>query len=139
MQIRTIRPSELCELIKSGEALDVIDVRTPAEFRDAHVDAARCVPLHMVVSARIMADRPTSAEPIDVICQSGARGREACRKFAAAGYDNVVNVEGGTLRLGGGRAAGRPRLCGLPMLLARVPWNQSDVSTVACEQPRVAT
>jgi hypothetical protein len=29
--------------------------------------------------------------------------------------------------------------CGLAMLLARAPWNQSDVADVACEQPRVAT
>ena len=32
-----------------------------------------------------------------LICRSGSRGRQACEKFLAAGYDNVVNVEGGTL------------------------------------------
>ncbi len=31
------------------------------------------------------------------ICRSGSRGRQACEKFRAAGFANVVNVEGGTL------------------------------------------
>jgi rhodanese-related sulfurtransferase len=32
-----------------------------------------------------------------MICRSGGRGRQAAEKFHAAGYPNVVNVEGGTL------------------------------------------
>jgi rhodanese-related sulfurtransferase len=36
-------------------------------------------------------------EPLYVICRSGSRGRQACEKFVAAGFTNVVNVEGGTL------------------------------------------
>ena len=39
----------------------------------------------------------TKREPLYIICRSGSRGRQACEKFAAAGYTNVVNVEGGTL------------------------------------------
>ena len=31
-----------------------------------------------------------------VICQSGARGRQACERLAAAGLAQGVNVEGGT-------------------------------------------
>jgi hypothetical protein len=36
-------------------------------------------------------------EPLYVICRSGSRGQQACEKFLAAGFTNVVNVEGGTL------------------------------------------
>jgi hypothetical protein len=36
-------------------------------------------------------------ELIYVTCRSGSRGRQACEKFLAAGFANVVNVEGGTL------------------------------------------
>ena len=36
-------------------------------------------------------------DPLYVICRSGSRGRQAAEKFQAAGYPNVVNVEGGTL------------------------------------------
>jgi hypothetical protein len=32
-----------------------------------------------------------------VICRSGSRARQACERFVAAGFTNVVCVEGGTL------------------------------------------
>jgi rhodanese-related sulfurtransferase len=35
-------------------------------------------------------------QPIYLICKSGSRGKSACEKFIAAGFTNVVNVEGGT-------------------------------------------
>lgn len=35
-------------------------------------------------------------EPLYTICRSGSRGRQACERFHAAGFTNVVNVEGGT-------------------------------------------
>ncbi len=38
----------------------------------------------------------TAHEPLFVVCRSGARGKQACERFIAAGYDNVINVEGGT-------------------------------------------
>lgn len=96
MQIPSIRPQELYDRIRSGEALELIDVRTPAEFSDTHVGIARCVPLHALDPVKTMEDRGTPGSPLYVICQSGTRGQEACRKFIAAGYENVVNVEGGT-------------------------------------------
>jgi rhodanese-related sulfurtransferase len=36
------------------------------------------------------------SQPLYVICRSGNRARQACEKLIAAGYTNVVNVEGGT-------------------------------------------
>jgi rhodanese-related sulfurtransferase len=32
-----------------------------------------------------------------VICRSGSRGRQACEKFLAAGFTNIISVKGGTL------------------------------------------
>jgi hypothetical protein len=36
-------------------------------------------------------------QPLYLVCRSGSRGRQASEKFLAAGFTNVVNVEGGTL------------------------------------------
>ena len=44
MTVTTISPQQLAELCKSGK-IDLIDVRTPVEFREVHVDCARNVPL----------------------------------------------------------------------------------------------
>jgi rhodanese-related sulfurtransferase len=77
--------------------VDLIDVRTPAEFRELHVDFAKNVPLDRLDPNSIAAERNSCAsEPLYVICRSGGRAKQACEKLAAAGL-NVVNVEGGTL------------------------------------------
>ncbi len=94
----TILPKELEELRRRGERIDLIDVRTPAEYREVHAEPARLVPLDTLdVDAVMQARRGAVANPLYTICRSGARGKQAAEKFRAAGYSNVINVEGGTL------------------------------------------
>ena len=45
MSITVIKPQELAELSKQGKKIDLIDVRTPVEYREVHVEIARNVPL----------------------------------------------------------------------------------------------
>ncbi|MEX0979026.1 MAG: rhodanese-like domain-containing protein [Pirellulales bacterium] len=91
-----ISPKRLSELVQAGMPVELVDVRTPVEFREVHVSFARNVPLDRLDVAKIAAGRNGSRQPLYVICQSGNRGKQACEKFLAAGYTNVVNVEGGT-------------------------------------------
>ncbi len=94
----TISPQELAECCKSGQPLDLIDVRTPVEFREMHVPQARNVPLDQLDPQAVMSARKSAnSQPLYVICRSGSRGQQACTKFEAAGFTNVVNVAGGTL------------------------------------------
>lgn len=96
--VSTISPRELAALSKGKGNIDLIDVRTPVEFREVHVDVARNVPLDQLDPAAIAQTRSGSKDdPLYLICHSGSRGRQACEKFLAAGFSNVVNVEGGTL------------------------------------------
>ncbi len=95
MSVTTITPQKLSDLIHSGAAVELIDVRTPVEYREVHVSCARNVPLDQLNAAQFAAGRSGTA-PLYVICRSGSRGKQACEKFLAAGYTNVVNVEGGT-------------------------------------------
>lgn len=77
--------------------VDVIDVRTPPEFREVCVAMARNVPLDTLDPHAVMQSREGSTdEQIYVICKGGMRGAKACQKFIDAGFTNVVNVEGGT-------------------------------------------
>jgi rhodanese-related sulfurtransferase len=97
MTLTTISPQQLADLCRSGK-LDLIDVRTPVEFREVHVEYARNVPLDKLDPVAVMQDRNGSRdEPLYMICRSGSRGRQACERFLAAGFTNVINVEGGTL------------------------------------------
>lgn len=94
MSVTTISPQALDALVRSGAAIELLDVRTPAEFQEMHVAFARNVPLDRL-DPKQHAARPGNA-PLYVICRSGSRGKQACEKLAAAGIE-VVNVEGGTL------------------------------------------
>lgn len=96
--MQTITPQQLLEKIRSGEQIELIDVRTPAEFREVHVECARNEPLERLDVARLVTAPPKgSADPLYVICRSGSRGKQACEKLLNAGHPNVVNVEGGTV------------------------------------------
>lgn len=96
MSIRTITSRQLHEIVQSGTPVELIDVRTPAEFREVHIDIARNVPLDRLDVAQLTAGRNGSGQPLYVICRSGNRARQACERILAAGYPNIVNVEGGT-------------------------------------------
>ena len=97
MSIAVITPRELAELGKGGTKIDLIDVRTPVEYREVHVEIARNVPLDQLDAAALMQARNGSAdEPMYFICRSGSRGRQACEALLKAGFSNAVNVEGGT-------------------------------------------
>ena len=98
MDITTILPARLAELCTAVQKPDLIDVRTPVEFRELHVAFARNLPLDQLDASAVMQARDVApSEPLYVICRSGARGRQACEKFRKAGFFNVINVEGGTL------------------------------------------
>lgn len=97
MNVTTISPKQLHELVEAGEAVELIDVRTPVEFRAVRVGFARNVPLDRFDAAQLAAERNGAARLLYVICRSGARSSQACAKLLSAGFTNVVNVEGGTL------------------------------------------
>jgi len=96
MSISVISPKQLQDRIQAGDTVDLIDVRTPVEFREVHAEVARNVPLETLDAGAVLAGHPAS-RPLYVICRSGSRGKQACEKIAAAGCTNVVNVEGGTM------------------------------------------
>lgn len=92
----TITPQSFAQRIASGERLELIDVRTPAEFREVHLECAHNVPLDQLDPKAIIQKRGESQEPLYVICKAGGRGQQACSRFQAVGFPNVINVEGGT-------------------------------------------
>ncbi len=97
MSVQTISASELHRLCNSGQQIDLIDVRTPAEFQELHATVARNQPLELLQPQEFMRGRSSAEQPLYVICRSGGRGEMACQRFIEHGFENVINVEGGTL------------------------------------------
>ena len=95
--VGTITPRDLHALIQAGKPVELIDVRTPAEYRELHASPARLVPLDSLNPSAVMDTRADKGQPLYVICRSGSRAGKACEKLVAAGFTDIVNVEGGTL------------------------------------------
>ena len=95
-QIETITVTELAKRADKGD-VELIDVRTPVEYREVHANMAKNVPLDSLDPQQVMQSRNgTAQEPLYIICQSGNRSSKACQKFHEAGYANVISVDGGT-------------------------------------------
>jgi rhodanese-related sulfurtransferase len=89
-----ISPAAFAELSRQ-RPLRLIDVRTPAEYRQFHARGAINVPLDQLDPLRLSNG---SDDAIYFICRAGGRGQEACEKLLAVMPSaHAVNVEGGTL------------------------------------------
>lgn len=109
--MNSISPSGLLEKVRTGESVELIDVRTPGEFVGLHLELARNEPLGHLDPVKVMQSRTGKADdPLYVVCQSGHRSRLACERFQDAGFYNVVHVDGGT---DGCLKAGLPVIQGL--------------------------
>lgn len=95
-EFTTIQVQELSQRGENGK-VDLIDVRTPVEFREVHASKAKNIPLDTIDPQAVMETRNESTEePLYMICKSGVRAAKACQKFIDAGFTNVINVQGGT-------------------------------------------
>jgi rhodanese-related sulfurtransferase len=94
-QTTTIVPAEASAAIGSGRGT-LVDVRTPAEFREVHAQGAQLVPLDVLDRPTVEAARGANAGPVYLLCASGIRATKAAEKLRNAGLNDVVVVEGGT-------------------------------------------
>ena len=105
--VATISAATLADLRRQGRAVHVIDVRTPAEFGEVHVDCAHNIPLDRLDPRDI--ESRYAGGPVYVVCKSGNRSQKACEKLLAAGMKDVISIEGGTAAC---EAAGIPVIRG---------------------------
>ncbi|MFT6078288.1 MAG: hydroxyacylglutathione hydrolase [Planctomycetota bacterium] len=88
----TINVDELQVMLDAGEPVCVLDVRSPTEFGDGHIEGAQHVSLMQLVErvAEVPKDRK-----VCVICRTGARSSTAISMLMRAGWRDLANVRGG--------------------------------------------
>jgi len=92
--VKQISVDELSELISSERDLQLIDVRRAGEYAAGHAPRAVNLPLAPQLpqeAAGLDRSRATA-----VICQGGYRSSAAASLLARAGFQNLLNVKGGT-------------------------------------------
>ncbi|MES2126959.1 MAG: rhodanese-like domain-containing protein [Pseudomonadota bacterium] len=84
---------EVTQLINRGKTV-LLDVRDAAEFAAGHLRESKNIPL-ADLAARIGELEKSKSKTIVVLCQSGTRSDKAVRQLAAAGFEDVVSLDGG--------------------------------------------
>lgn len=91
--IKVISPGEFRHKINEKK-VQLIDVRTPEEFREGHIDGA--------ININFFSDKFSSDfekldknEPLYIYCRSGNRSAKAATKLLEMGFANVIDLEGG--------------------------------------------
>lgn len=90
--IDALSVQELAYLVQEHKAPYIIDVRTPNEWRNGHIDGAHHLPL--TDSAVALNDIPRNT-PIAVTCASGYRASIAASLLKRQGFLSVANLVGG--------------------------------------------
>ena len=84
---------ELATLLKADRAARLLDVRTPSEFENAHINGAYNVPLDQL--GEHASEVRAARGHIVLICQSGKRAQKAEELLTSAGMANVHVLDGG--------------------------------------------
>jgi len=72
--------------------LEVIDVRSEAEFKAYRIAGSRNIPLTQLEKSISSLDK---TKPIYLVCEVGLRSTTAARKLVDAGFKEVRHIEGG--------------------------------------------
>ena len=99
--IKEVSPS-VAQVAVSKAYSQFVDVRTPEEYAGGHAARAENIPLDTLTTSF---DKLEKNEPVYIICQTGNRSKKAAGILKEAGFNNVLNVTGGTVAW---QAAGLP-------------------------------
>ena len=98
-QVRLVSAQDAIDLHASG-AVQIVDVREPAEWDKGHVPGAVHVPRGLLEWAADPSNPTHKAEfdqgkPLVIHCASGGRSALAARTLKDMGYKDVANMAGG--------------------------------------------
>jgi len=89
--MRHFSPQQLASYLKENNPA-MIDVREPWEYAICNLDGSLLIPMRSVPQ-QLSSLNP--ADEIVVICHHGIRSRAICEYLEHAGFDNVINLQGG--------------------------------------------
>lgn len=93
--IKLLSPIEF-KLKVESQNIQLIDVRTPKEFKSGHIKGAKNIDFF---SGRfnLEFDKLDKAKPVYVYCRSGSRSRQTAKKLANMGFNEIYDLQGGIL------------------------------------------
>lgn len=98
VEIRQLAPQEVNERRLDPDAVVLLDVREPEEYRGelGHIPGTILIPLREL-AARASELGPHKNKHIVAICRAGVRSTTAAAMLTGLGYEQVSNLQGGML------------------------------------------
>ena len=90
----TITPPQLRDLMASGAAIALIDVREPAEWEINRISGAVLIPKSAFDSGAALAGLPADATAV-LYCKTGVRSAQVLETLRRAGFSGVRHLQGG--------------------------------------------
>lgn len=101
----------LQEQLAAGAPVRILDVRTPAEFQEQHIDGSFNIPLDAL--QKHLGDLTQAhLDDVVVVCRSGQRAQMADELFHSAGFTSLKVLSGGMIQwqqCGGDVVQGQPK------------------------------
>lgn len=94
--MKQISAEELKNRMDNGEALNIIDVREPAEYAEYNI-GGKLIPLGKIASMQIDELEDLKDQELILHCKGGSRSSQACMILEQVGFTNVANLTGGIL------------------------------------------
>lgn len=88
-----VNADEAADLLAAARPF-VLDVRTPGEFAQGHLQGAVLIPIQDL-QRRLAELAPHKEEPVFVYCRTGNRSTVAARLMLDAGFEQVINLRRG--------------------------------------------
>jgi phage shock protein E len=94
--IKTVSANEFEKLIKGKDSIQLIDVRTPEEFKTSHIANSKNM---NVLSETFLKDieQLDKQKPVYIYCRSGKRSAKGASLMFEAGFVEIYNLDGGVL------------------------------------------
>ena len=88
---------EAYEKIIGKDNIQLVDVRTPREFKGGHLGSAINIDFFRTGQFRLEMEKLDKAKPVYLYCRSGQRSQKAAKKLLKWGFSEVYDLKGGIL------------------------------------------
>ena len=89
-----IGKEEMREILKNNNNVIILDVRSPQEYEEGHIDGAINIPNYELYykTPRVIKNKETI---IIAYCTLGLRSKKATKILKKMGYKNIYHLDGG--------------------------------------------
>lgn len=95
-KIELISPQQVYDAVYSEDSVQLVDVRTPEEYKESHLKGAQ----NICVTSDDFREKVKTLDknkPVYVYCKRGGRSADAAKQLKEMGFTKIYDMDGGIL------------------------------------------